>query len=295
MKTKVGTIEEQYTHAQGKRTFYLIIVTMMLILPIIGYITESGVQFPTGKTLWYFPLNYGAYGFAGFVVVYLFVAVICGFIGAYCAFRSLGFLWGLILMVPVFALILGVAVGIIEVFYSSCCDAIVRWLSENVSGKSIPGISKTLGVALLCSVMYDIPLALFLWRLVVQWKRCTHLKTLAAEEKAARELREQQVAEERARQKQIQRTRKEQEKKEREEYERTILKLDREAKADHTLGEYSFFDGCATLEHAESVYSKLMDVYNPTDGTGDPALARVIKEQYEKLKEKFNVQSDKAF
>ena len=130
----------------------------------------------------------------------------------------------------VYALAVGISAGIVEVIYSQCAEDVVRWLSENVSSRTIPGISGTMGVALLCSLLYDVPFSLVVWRLAVQCRRYVYLKVLAQEERGIREERERRVAEERVRQKQRKKDRQEEEKKMHREYELAVIALAKEMK-----------------------------------------------------------------
>ena len=119
------------------------------------------------------------------------------------------------------------------------------------------------------------------------------IKSPCAEKKAKREFREIQAEEERALQKRLKKERKEQEEKERREYERFILEQAKAAKANPAgLGEYSFFEGCATVEEAETRFHKMIQIYEAEDESGDPALAKVIRKQYVAISDQLKEHGD---
>ena len=116
-------------------------------------------------------------------------------------------------------------------------------------------------------------------------RKAAVLKKPALEEMAATEARKKRAAEDHARQKQLTRERKEREGEEHSEYEQFILEQVRARKANAAgLGEYSFFQGCMTQEQLKFRYDQLIAIY-AVDGSGEPALAEVIRNQYEAMKQ----------
>lgn len=51
---------------------------------------------------------------------------------------------------------------------------------------------------------------------------------------------------------------------------------------------FSFFSGCETWEQVKARYKKLMQLYHPDLEAGDEDTAKIINEQYDALKKKFN-------
>ena len=92
-----------------------------------------------------------------------------------------------------------------------------------------------------------------------------------------------QAAEECARQKQLARERQEKNEKDRREFEQAALAYIRAGMQGVSLGEYSFFRGCMTLDQLESRYDQLITIFTAND-SGGLALAEVIKQQYESIK-----------
>ena len=172
MKNAGSMTEQNMAQIRRKRNVYTILVIVWLLFPVVGYLSEVGWVFPRGEELRFLPLNYGAYGLAGIFVVYLFIALagaLVAFVGVIRSWRSL---MGVILGIIAFAAVVGFATGLAEIFFSRCASQLANWLSENISDYSIPGISKTLGIAGLCSLLYDVPCAIFIWRCVTSWRRC---------------------------------------------------------------------------------------------------------------------------
>lgn len=275
------TLQEQYEAATGKRNTYIFLTVLFAVFPIAGYLLENGPVVPVGKTLLYLIPNFGAYGLAGVLGAYLLFAVIAGFCVIISCIKTRGFIGGIVWGLISFVIILGVATGLIEVLYPFS-DKIAVWASENISAKPIPGISKTFGIAILCSLVYDVPFLLFMVNAVRSFRKAAVLKKPALEEISATEARKKQAAED---QKQLARERKEREDEKHREYERFILEQDKARKANAAgLGEYSFFQGCMTQEQLKFRYDQLIAIY-AVDGSGDPALAEVIRNQYEAIKQ----------
>ena len=180
-KSEKVTMQEQYEATAGKRNTYIFLTVLFMVFPIVGYLLENGPIIPTGRTLMYLIPNFGAYGLAGIVGAYLLFAVIAGFCVVITCIKTRGFIGGIVWGLISFVIILGVATGLIEVLYPFS-DKIVVWTSENISAKPIPGISKTLGVAILCSLVYDIPFLLFVVNAVRNFRKATVLKKPAFEE-----------------------------------------------------------------------------------------------------------------
>lgn len=183
MKADGSTLEKSREQIRKRRNTYTFLVIVWVLFPIVGYISETGWTFPQEEALRFLPLNYGAYGLAGMLVVYLFIALAVALIAFVETVRSWRSLLGIILGIIAFAVILGLATGIMEVFFSNYGTQLAHWLSENISKRSIPGISGTLGIAVFCSFLYDIPFFVFIWRCVINWKHCVTKGVPVAQEK----------------------------------------------------------------------------------------------------------------
>lgn len=301
---KAQSIEERFNKAKRIKNFFLFSTIVLLIMPFFGYVVDKviseGFSMPSAEEWQYFPLNWGTYGLMGFVGIFLIALVISTIIVLFRSISTTGFtLFGFIL-----------SLGGTILFYGLIVSAFVglaSWTSKKFStdfeftllgiyvngNKSIPGISETLGVALLMSLFYDSILIICLIATIISWKHYHILKIPAEEAQAARKLAEQQAAEERALQKRLNKERKAQEEKERKEFERRLLELARDSRRDSSLGEYSFFEGCTSLAQADERYHKLIQVYEASDGSGDPALVSVIAKQYELLKNRLEANAER--
>jgi len=180
------TIQEQFEKVAGKRNTYIFLTVLFMVFPIVGYLLENGPVVPVGKTLAYVIPNFGAYGLTGIMGAYLLFAVIAGFCVIISCIKTRGFIGGIVWGLISFVIILGVATGLIEVLYPFS-DKIAVLASENISAKPIPGISKTLGIAILCSLVYDIPFLLFIVNAVRNFRKAAVLKKPALEEIVAAE------------------------------------------------------------------------------------------------------------
>lgn len=80
--------------------------------------------------------------------------------------------------------------------------------------------------------------------------------------------------------------RKEKERQERERKQRAWEEK-RRKQEDSDSGLPDFFKGCSTWEQVRERYRKLMQMYHPDHETGDEEYAKVINDQYSKLKEKY--------
>jgi len=286
-------VEEEYAAACGKRTIFLVGTIFLLLMPVLGYLTErllgDGFRFPSEEELLYFPLNAGVYAVQGVVaagIMVLLIRIVMNIIqsGFYLS-ALIGNVLVYVIVVAVFVDVVGWMTGIFNT------DFHIIILGIEIDGSSpIPGPGETLGLALSFTVIYDFLLVLFLVGAAVNRKRCKQLKEPAMEAQIQRKMQEQQEKETKEREKRLKKERKEREKRERVEYERYVLAQARAVKVNTSLGEYSFFEGCMTLEQADARFQKMLEIYDAPDGSGDPALARVLRQQYETVKERFTEQ-----
>ena len=280
-------VEMQYQRARGKRNMYLLLSVAAVILVAVGYFADSGFTMPDTETAAYFLLNFGTYGVAGFAVLFAMILLIGGIVILFHMVRETG---SLLLGIGAFILFYGLAVGLFMALLSVVPSLIKTdfkfvFLGMNIDGtQPIPGPGNTVGEALVCSLMYDIPMVVFVFK-AIKWGRVSHkLKTPAATAAAEREAREQREAEEKGRQKQSRKEQKERERREREAWERHKRMQEEDAYSGEA---FFFFANCTTMEQLEARFKGLMRAYHPDTGSGDLEICQIISEQYQKLKEQF--------
>lgn len=290
-------IEEQYKQAKNRRAIYVFFSCALVVSAIVGYISGLSTA-PAPKSIPWIVFNFGTYGILGLGFSYAVVLCILSIIVLIELVRDLGLsLWGFIFSILGVILFFGIGVGILEgVIY--LVDGVIKWskietiLDTYVQlAKTIPGPSETVGTALATSVLYDVPLIIFVMKAIKWGKRCHKLKEPAAEAKTAREEEEQKRAEEEARQENARREAREKEKRARAEWKRKEReaweRYKREQQRMQKKEEFYFFENCSTREQIDARYKALMRAYHPDTQSGDEEMAKIINKQYEEAKKQF--------
>lgn len=290
-KNRTRSVEEKYVRANRVRSMFLTCTIVLLVMPVVGYVVDKLVSerlvFPTREEWRYFPINFGTYGLMGFIGVGLIILIIATIVVLIKMMQTNGFsLFGVLFSIGgtilFYGLIVSAFVGVVSWISNVIrTDFVFSFLGAYIDGsKTIPGISDTLGVAVLNTSLYCFILALCIIGTMMSWRRCQRLKIPALEERRIRETKEQRADEERIRQKRLLKERKEQKIKTSGEYEKSQAENNSLG-----LGEYSFFEGCTTVEQLDSRFEKMLQIYEASDGSGDLALASVIRKQHKLLKE----------
>ena len=281
---------EKFEWAITKRAIFTFFVVVMMILPVVGYVLERGFVLPTVEDIFSLPISFGAYGFLGICGAAMVVLLICTIIVLVAMIGATGPIMGLILTVIFYLLAESIYISLIE-----WISLMIQEMSFEVSilglmisaQQPVPGVSETLGAALLYCLIYDLPFLIFLILCVRSWKSCKKLKGSAQEAQAFLEEEERRAAEEKERQKRARKEQKDRDRRAREAWERHKRHQEWEARQEKSSEEFSFFAGCTTLERLDSRYKGLMRAYHPDTSAGDLEVCQKINAQYQDLKDKF--------
>jgi len=179
-KKEKGPVSE-LERAKDKRSMYLFLAVVMLIVPVVGYIFDGllldGLVLPTAEELRWLPLNFGTYGIIGicaFLILFLIVVtikVLISSIGA-TGFSIVGIIVSLGAAILVYGLLASAFIGVLTWIYNTInINFAFSVLGMNIAGSQpIPGISETLGVALVGILIYVVPLLIIVFK-ALSWNR----------------------------------------------------------------------------------------------------------------------------
>lgn len=214
--------EQQYERARTKLAGYVLLLIVLVLLPVIGYVVDTGFQLPGKETLPYLWLDIGTYAVLGISTIFIILLILSTICVLIISLINGGLLSAVIMTILFYGLAAGIFVQVIQWVYSTVrTDFTFSFMGIHISGSQVvPGISETLGMALVNSLFYGVPLIFCGIRAVILRKKCAALRGPALEAKALREIEESRKREEQERQKEARRIQKEKERRAREEWER---------------------------------------------------------------------------